>query len=398
MFPWATRVWRRAQPSDGSADPVTRTACPEDVADTGRYTQLVIAGIPAVSNWFGRIDRSESLVAFVRRLRTVAPGDHAIGDPLSLSGSPAAAVVGRFADLSQIRGHTVSREIGLGAVQVWEAARRTVSWGDNPTAGDEVTIVFTDLVGFSSWSVQAGDEATLELLRQVAVAVEPPFLAESGRVIKRLGDGVMAIFPNPESAVRAVYRARTAMAEVEVAGHRPRMRVGIHTGAPLPIGSDWLGVDVTVAARVMECGGDGNVMITQASLNQLDPTILAELGVVDETYRRGLLEPRLEGIPADVVIRRLVTYRGGTRPRPWSNVRRSNDPGRANDPSRTAETGRSSRDPRARSPAADARHARPAAGSGFSSPTTATAAIPARGRGPGRRTRAATDRSTAWRR
>lgn len=261
----------------------------------------------------------------MRRLRSAAPGDDAIGDPLSLSGSPAAAVVGRFADLSQVRGQTVSREIGLGAVQVWEAARRTVWWGDAPTPGAEVTIVFTDLVGFSSWSVQAGDEATLELLREVAVAVEPPFIAESGRVIKRLGDGVMAIFPTPEAAVRGVYRARTAMAEVEVAGHRPRMRVGIHTGSPLPVGSDWLGVDVTVAARAMECGGDGNVMITQASLNQLDPTVLAELGVVDETYRRGLLEPRLAGMPADVVIRRLVAYRGGTRPRPWTSGRRSGE-------------------------------------------------------------------------
>lgn len=280
-----------------------------------------------VSNVVGRVDRSASLVAVVRRLRSVAPGDDAIGDPLSLSASPAAAVVGRFADLSQIRGHTVSGEIGLGAVQVWEAVRRRLSRGDRPTPGAEVTVVFTDLVGFSSWSVRVGDAATLELLREMAVAIEPPMLAESGRVIKRLGDGVMAVFPNPDAAVRAVYRARAAMDEVEVAGYRPRMRVGIHTGSPLPVGSDWLGVDVTVAARTMECGGDGNVMITQASLDRLDPTVLAELGVVDETYRRGLLESRLEGIPKDVVIRRLVSYRGGTRPRPWS-MRRSADTSR----------------------------------------------------------------------
>ena len=39
------------------------------------------------------------------------------------------------------------------------------------------------------------------------------------------------------------------------------MRVGIHTGRPQRIGSDWLGVDVNIAARVMECASKGGVLI-----------------------------------------------------------------------------------------------------------------------------------------
>ena len=60
-----------------------------------------------------------------------------------------------------------------------------------------MTLVFTDLVGFSTWSLQAGDDAALKLLRQVARAVEPPLLDAGGHIVKRMGDGIMAVFARP---------------------------------------------------------------------------------------------------------------------------------------------------------------------------------------------------------
>jgi adenylate cyclase len=61
--------------------------------------------------------------------------------------------------------------------------------GDRPLA-----ILFTDLVGFSSWALDTGDANALELLRRVGCAVEDAIEAHEGRVVKRLGDGVMAVF------------------------------------------------------------------------------------------------------------------------------------------------------------------------------------------------------------
>lgn len=88
-------------------------------------------------------------------------------------------------------------------------------------ANPEVTLVFTDLVGFSSWSLQAGDDAALTLLRQVARAVEPPLLDAGGHIVKRMGDGIMAVFRNPSVAVRAVVNARDAVKSVEADGYTP---------------------------------------------------------------------------------------------------------------------------------------------------------------------------------
>src|SRR5688572_16087395 len=103
----------------------------------------------------------------------------------------------------------------------------------------EVTILFTDLVEFSSWTLEAGDDAAIELLRKVGLAVEAPVRAHGGRVVKRLGDGLMAVFDgDPGAAVEAACRARAAVEEIEVDGHRPQLRAGVHVGRPRRLGGD----------------------------------------------------------------------------------------------------------------------------------------------------------------
>ena len=112
--------------------------------------------------------------------------------------------------------------------------------------------MFTDLVGFSDWALEAGDDIALELLRDVAEAIEPPVRRHDGEVVKRLGDGMMAVFHDPDDAVAAVFEARERLEAVEVAGYRPRMRAGMHVGTPRRLADDYLGVDVNVAARVAD--------------------------------------------------------------------------------------------------------------------------------------------------
>jgi class 3 adenylate cyclase len=83
------------------------------------------------------------------------------------------------------------------------------------------------------------------------------------------------------------------------------MRIGLHTGTPREIGGDWLGVDVTIAARVMEAGGSGNTMLSQATLEALQPGTLTELGCAAKPYRRSLFAAPLSGVPDDLRIFRL---------------------------------------------------------------------------------------------
>ncbi|WP_216894323.1 adenylate/guanylate cyclase domain-containing protein [Nocardia alni] len=242
------------------------------------------------------------LIGAIRKARENLPGDPSFGDPLSLSGPGGPQTVARAAAGIVGISPSAAKEIGLGALQVWQAMLERVGRGKG---SEPVTVMFTDLVAFSSWSLTAGDEATLELLRRVASAIEPPIKDRGGRVIKRMGDGVMAIFLSPDSAVRAAITAKRQLGELDLHGYRPQMRVGLHTGTPREIGGDWLGVDVTIAARMMEAGGNGNTMLSNATLDALAPDTLAELGCAAKPYRRSRFAAPLSGVPEDVRIFRL---------------------------------------------------------------------------------------------
>ncbi len=142
----------------------------------------------------------------------------------------------------------------------------------------EVAIVFTDVVGFSSWALEAGDNRALELLRRVAAAVEGEIAAHGGRLVKRMGDGHMAVFDEPADAVAAARAAVDAVAAIELAGHSPRLRAGVHVGTPRRLGSDWFGVDVNVAARVGAAAGPGEVLVSSTVCERLGPALRCSRG------------------------------------------------------------------------------------------------------------------------
>jgi adenylate cyclase len=239
------------------------------------------------------LDTGEAGISVMRRLRRVLPGDPAFGDPLSTAGRDGAGVVARVADRMLDERPRVSKELGLGALQVWQALAERAGRG----RGDvELTLLFTDLVGFSNWALRVGDDLALQLLREVSQAIEPPVLAHRGRVVKRLGDGVMATFLEPQAAFEAVTEARTRLADVEVEGFRPRLRAALHTGRPKAIGDDYLGVDVNVAARLVERASPDEVLVSDVALAGLDPDR------VSARRKKSMPFSAPKGVPSDLVI------------------------------------------------------------------------------------------------
>jgi adenylate cyclase len=235
-----------------------------------------------------RFDSQPSLLAAARRLRRTLPGDEKFGDPLSTAGPKAVHVVARGVSALHPERDSVVQELGMAGLQIWQSLSEATGRG----RGDlELALLFTDLAGFSTWALRAGDEATLELLREVGVAVEAVILVHEGRIVKRLGDGLMATFLDPRSAVAAALDAQDALAAVEVDGYRPRMRVGVHWGRPRKLGGDYLGVDVNVAARVGNAAKPGQLLVSDSALARIDAQDLS-------AGRRKRL--RAHGVPRDL--------------------------------------------------------------------------------------------------
>jgi len=258
------------------------------------------------SGWLRNTNRNPEIIAAIRRARRVLPGDPDFGDPLSAAGDSGPQAAARAADRLMPEREVATREVSLATLQLWQAVTERVS---GRPANAEVTLVFTDLVSFSSWSLEAGDDATLRLLRRVAQVAESPVLDSGGHIVKRMGDGMMAVFNDPATAVRATLEALEAVDTVEVDGYTPRMRAGIHTGRPQRIGSDWLGVDVNVAARVMERATRGGLIISGATLEKISAEELESLGVSTKRVRRQVFAPRQSGVPADLVMYRVTANR-----------------------------------------------------------------------------------------
>ena len=238
-------------------------------------------------------NRSPAAVDALRRARRALPGDSGFGDPLSAAGRDSAGTIARVAGRLFDDQPTASREVTLAGLQLWNSVTERLGRGGE---ANEVTIAFTDLVGFSSWAMRAGDEDTLHLLRAVASATEPAVRAHRGQVVKRLGDGLMAIFPSPQLAFDAAAACIDNLDEVQVANWRPRLRVGLHTGHPRPIGGDYLGVDVNIAARLAESAGAGEILISEATLDGLDPSRVAT------RRKKNFGLKKMKGVPDEIVI------------------------------------------------------------------------------------------------
>ena len=122
--------------------------------------------------------------------------------------------------------------------------REPISWlGPDATQigpDGELAILFTDLVGFSSWAVHAGDNDSLALLRRVDADV-------------------------------------TAVVE--------------------ECGSDFIGVDVNIAARLCEAAKPGEILMSDTVVGELDH---APAGL------RGLGRRMLRGVPSGVSLHALA--------------------------------------------------------------------------------------------
>ena len=236
------------------------------------------------------------LVRAVRAVRRLLPGDPQFGDPLSTAGSEPSQLVGRRVWAINHGRWTAAGESGLAFLQVaeWAAGREQARERTR-----DLAIVFTDLVGFSSWALEVGDERALELLREVGVVVEGCIEAQGGRIIKRLGDGVMAVFEEPADALVAMRGCIESVESLEIAGYRPALRAGLHVGRPRRLGGDYLGIDVNIAARICEDANEGEALVSAPALERLDGEPVKLSG------RRTVRRP---GIPRDLQVHVAVLY------------------------------------------------------------------------------------------
>ena len=223
--------------------------------------------IDAFRQWARWWNERASLGLGVRAMRELLPGDPNFGDPLSTTKPVPSQVLARRAWALGNGRLSLAAEVGLAALQV-------ADWlGEDAVPRRRegaVAILFTDLVGFSSWALTKGDEPSLKLLRSIDAEVSAAVEENGGEVVKRLGDGMMAVFPDAGDSLVAAQDALAAGAQVRQNGYNAKLRAGLHFGTPRPIGSDYIGIDVNIAARLCEAARGNEVLLSAAVCDELD--------------------------------------------------------------------------------------------------------------------------------
>jgi len=137
-----------------------------------------------------------------------------------------------------------------------------------------VVLVFTDIVDSTKLYASVGDGDAFMLVRKHFQVLFSAFTRNGGRVVKTIGDAVMASFPNGRAAMIAVSHAMELLPTI---GRRPdnnnyiEIRVGIHCGratiVPLNGVNDYFGQTTNIAARVQSSAKASECFVTEAVLD-----------------------------------------------------------------------------------------------------------------------------------
>jgi adenylate cyclase len=146
------------------------------------------------------------------------------------------------------------------------------------------TILCADVVGYSRL-IGADEEGTLAALKSTRRELVDPLIARhQGRIVKTMGDGILAEFPSPVGAVRCaveVQQAEARRAQGIGEDRRIAWRIGINLGDVVAEGEDLYGDGVNIASRIEGLAEAGGICVSRAVRDQVRdrlPVSFADLG------------------------------------------------------------------------------------------------------------------------
>lgn len=136
----------------------------------------------------------------------------------------------------------------------------------------KVAVIFTDIEGSTKKWDKLGDVKGRLMIDQHNRLLFPVIKKFHGKIIKTIGDAIMAQFRNPKNALNASIAMQQALERErrESDSFDLKVRVGIHYGSAIVEKNDVFGDVVNVAARV-EAEADGNeILISQNAVDKIN--------------------------------------------------------------------------------------------------------------------------------
>lgn len=164
---------------------------------------------------------------------------------------------------------------------------------------DRLSFMFTDLRGSTALYERVGDAEAYRIVRRHFDFLEQVVAANSGCIVKTIGDAVLAVFAAPEDAMRTALAVRHDVAAFneQIAPNAIRIRIGLHAGSCVAVTLngrlDYFGSTINLAARLEhESRGDDIVLSAVLAEDWAVAALLAgRIAVREETRLRGFDRP-----------------------------------------------------------------------------------------------------------
>lgn len=156
-----------------------------------------------------------------------------------------------------------------------------------------MTVFFIDIVGYTWKSTDVDNSTLIKAIKAFEEIVGATVAANRGTVVKKMGDGILAVFKGPLNAVKAALEVQRKIFEyssVRVEQDKFQARIGLNTGSVIRRDNDVFGQVVNVAARMQ--GGVatvGEVVLTDSTHEEVkDYVRCTDLGMVQV---KGIKDP-----------------------------------------------------------------------------------------------------------
>ena len=212
------------------------------------------------------------------RLDRAAPGDRdralaLLGDALSTSRELGLHGWTQMALAQKLRAQGVSggsASLSLDAVAAAVGEKRIDLSGDAAADGT-VTILFSDMEGFTEMTGRLGDHSAREVIRRHNAIVREQLQQHGGREVELQGDGFLLAFSDARRALAcAVALQRAFRAHSEQYPEQPiRIRIGAHNGPVLRDAEKFFGLTVILAARIAAQAKGGEILASAALMDHV---------------------------------------------------------------------------------------------------------------------------------
>jgi adenylate cyclase len=184
-------------------------------------------------------------------------------------------------------------------------------------------VLFADVSESTRLYDTVGDKIAFAAVAACTQIMRARTETHGGRVVKTIGDEVMALFPGASAAAEAAIAMHLGVnALPPLAGSKLAVRVGMHYGHVVESGGDIFGDTVNLASRLVESANRGQIITSRETVDAMDERLRTacrplyaitikgkakEVELCELLWRPGddetMIIPSLSGVPPPAVLR-----------------------------------------------------------------------------------------------